>query len=86
MRNAPDDLTTRSNLAFSIALQGRYDEAMKVYESLYEESVAANNVGYAALLRDDGETASRYFRTAIKLDPSFYRKAANNLKRVGSRP
>lgn len=84
MESAPDDLATRSNLAFCIALQGRYDEATQVYRSLYEASVAANNVGYAALLRDDGQVASRYFREAMKLEPSFYRKAANNLELVES--
>lgn len=83
-KNAPDDLTTRSNLAFCIALQGRYTEAMRLYEELYGKSVAANNVGYAALLRQDDESASRYFRDALQLEPSFYRKAANNLQLVGS--
>jgi Flp pilus assembly protein TadD len=83
-KNAPDDLITRSNLAFSIALQGRYQEAMRLYEGLYRKSAAANNVGYAALLRHDNKTASRYFTDAIKLEPSFYRKAANNLQLVGS--
>ncbi len=83
-QNAPDDVIARSNLAFSIALQGRYQEALHLYEELYAKSVAANNVGYAALLRHEHETASRYFKQALKLEPSFYRRAANNLQLVGS--
>lgn len=74
----PDSITTRSNLAFSIALQGRYQEALQLYETLYSEPVAANNVGYAALSRGDSAAARRYFDTAVKNSPSFYRKAVNN--------
>lgn len=83
-KNAPNDLTTRSNLAFCVALQGRYQEAVHLYENLYGKSVAANNVGYAALLRDDIEIASHYFKEAMRLEPSFYRRAANNLQQVSS--
>lgn len=83
-KNAPDDLTTRSNLAFCIALQGRYQEALGLYENLYGKSIAANNVGYAALLRHEHDTARRYFNEALKLEPSFYRKAASNLQLVGA--
>jgi Flp pilus assembly protein TadD len=75
----PDSLATRSNLAYSIALQGKYEEALALYESLYDKSVAANNVGYAALSRGDISTARSYLGDAIDLNPSYYRKAANNL-------
>ena len=74
----PDSLTTRSNLAFCVALQGRYEEALSLYETLYSEPVAANNVGYAALSRGDFAEARNYFDTAIEKNPSFYQKAANN--------
>ena len=76
---APDSATTRSNLAFSIALQGRYEEAISLYERHYDRSVAANNVGYAAMLRDDKAAARRYLNMALELKPNYYRKAANNL-------
>jgi len=74
----PDSLTTRSILALCIALQGRYEESLRLYESLYNEPVAANNVGYAALSRGDSVAARKYLDSAIALNPSFYRKAENN--------
>jgi len=79
LKAEPDSTTTQSNLALCIALQGRYEEALTMYESLYSISVASNNVGYAALSRGDRSVARRYLDDAIELNPSFYRKAANNL-------
>jgi Flp pilus assembly protein TadD len=76
---APESLTTQSNLAFCIALQGRYEEAMSLYEDRYEKPVAANNVGYAAMMRDDQVAAKKYLTMALELQPNYYRKAANNL-------
>ena len=76
---APDSLTTQSNLAFCVALQGRYEEAMTLYEDRYDKPVAANNVGYAAIMRDDLSSARKYLTMALELKPNYYRKAANNL-------
>lgn len=75
----PESVVTRSNLAFSVALQGRYEEAMVLYRELYEEPVAANNVGYAALVRQDREAARRYLGRAVATNPTYYRTAENNL-------
>ena len=79
LETAPDSLTTQSNLAFCIAMQGRYEEAMALYEDWYDKPVAANNVGYAALMRDDETTAKKYLTMALELQPNYHRKAANNL-------
>ncbi|MEZ5518073.1 MAG: tetratricopeptide repeat protein [Gammaproteobacteria bacterium] len=79
---APESLTTQSNLAFCIALQGRYEEAMNLYESTYAKPVAANNVGYAASLREDQPGARKYLSMALELQPNYYKKAANNLARI----
>ncbi|MGV3591108.1 MAG: tetratricopeptide repeat protein [Gammaproteobacteria bacterium] len=80
LETAPDSLVTRSNLAFVVALQGNYEDARKLYGEIYDPAVAANNVGYAALLRRDRHNAEDYLREAISLKPSFYEKASNNLK------
>lgn len=85
LETAPDSRVTRSNLAFCLALQGRYAEAKRRYAELYGEAVAANNVGYAALLRRDGEGARNHLQSAMHLKPSFYRKAAANLRQLESR-
>lgn len=79
LETAPDSLTTQSNLAFCIAMQGRYEEAMTLYQSWYDKAVAANNVGYAAIMRDDLLSARKYLKMALELQPNYYRKAANNL-------
>ncbi|MEY4640653.1 MAG: hypothetical protein RLZZ227_647 [Pseudomonadota bacterium] len=80
LETAPDSIVTHSNLAFAVALQGRYEDARKLYSELYDPSIAANNIGYAALLRRDIERAETYLREALTLKPSFYEKASNNLK------
>jgi len=82
LKTASDVATTRSNLAFCIALQGRYDQALQIYTDLYGQSTAFNNVGYAAMLRGDKEIAGTYLQQAISSRPSFYAKAAKNLARV----
>ena len=84
LKTAPDVVATRSNLAFCIALQGRYDQALQIYTDLYGQSTAFNNVGYAAMLRDDNEIAAIYLQQAISSRPSFYAKAAKNLARIES--
>ena len=76
---APESRTTLSNLALSIALQGRYEESMSLYEQLYDKAVAANNVGYAARMREDLEAADKYLAMAIELDPDYFKRAGNNL-------
>jgi Flp pilus assembly protein TadD len=76
---APDSATTQSNLAFCIALQGRYEEAIALYEVWDDRSVAANSVGYAARLRNDHSAARKYLSMVLELQPNYYRKAANDL-------
>lgn len=78
----PEATTTEANLAFSIAMQGRYDEAMILYTNQFSRAVAANNIGYAAALRDDRAAANKYLSMALELMPSYYRKAVNNLALV----
>jgi len=82
LQRDPDSETTQSNLAFCIALQGRYEQAIALYETRYSRAVAANNVGYAAVLRDDRPAAEKYLSMALELMPNYYRKAANNLELV----
>jgi hypothetical protein len=65
-----------------MALQGRYTEALVLYEKSYDRSVAANNVGYAAMVRQDQAAAKRFFALALELKPNYYRKAANNLASI----
>ncbi|MEX0902912.1 MAG: tetratricopeptide repeat protein [Pseudohongiellaceae bacterium] len=85
LETMPDAAVTRSNLAFCIALQGRYEQAMEIYRSLYGDSVASNNIGYAAMVRNDSAGARQYLEKAMQLEPSFYDKAADNLNRLNAR-
>ena len=38
---------------------------MTLYEDRYDKPVAANNVGYAAIMRDDPSTAKKYLTMAL---------------------
>lgn len=75
----PANIATLSNLAFCLALQGDYQQAMQIYTNLYNKFVAANNVGYAAMVRGDNTGAKRHLSEALELNPSYYKTAANNL-------
>jgi Flp pilus assembly protein TadD len=79
---APEEKITRSNLALSLALQGHYERARSLYTELYGEAAAANNLGYAAMVRGDDAAAAAFLRDAIHARASFYTRAANNLARV----
>lgn len=81
---APGAVTTQSNLAFCLALQGRYEEARAIYSKLYDAPVAANNLGYAAMLRGDSKDAKAFLEQALKADPRFYDRASRNLDALQS--
>lgn len=82
LETQPDASTTRSNLALGIAMQGRYEEAREHYRSLYSDAVAANNLGIAAMRRGDTERARDFFQQAVNLSPTFYERAAENLRQL----
>jgi Flp pilus assembly protein TadD len=71
-----------NNLSISIAWQHRYNEAVEQLKSVMDEPSSYNNVGYVAYLNGDYTLAEEFFRKAMRLRPSYYKRAASNLELV----
>jgi len=66
------------NLGLVYARQGQYDKALATLERAVSGYVAANDVGYIAMLRGDYATAERLFDEAMRLSPRHYVTANEN--------
>ncbi|QGY38856.1 tetratricopeptide repeat protein [Pseudodesulfovibrio cashew] len=73
---------TYNNLGLALTRLGRLDEALEAFKYAGGDSKANNNLGYVLLTDNQPEKAVAYFEKAIELSPSFYVKAADNLKRA----
>ena len=66
------------NLGLVFARQGQYDKAIATLERAVSDYVAANDVGYIAMLRGDYAIAERLFDEAMRLSPRHYVTASEN--------
>ncbi len=73
---------TYNNLGLALTRQGRLDEALEAFKYAGGEFKANNNLGYVLLTDGRPDEAVPYFERAVELAPSFYVKAAENLKRA----
>ena len=73
---------TYNNLGLALARMGRLDEALESFKYAGGEAKANNNLGYVLLTDNQPAKAVPYFEKAIELSPSYYVKAADNLKRA----
>jgi Flp pilus assembly protein TadD len=73
---------TYNNLGLALARMGRLDEALESFKYAGGEAKANNNLGYVLLTENRPALAVPYFEKAIELSPSYYVKAADNLKRA----
>jgi Flp pilus assembly protein TadD len=71
-----------NNLGLAYANLGRYDEALEAFRRAGGEAHAYNNMGCIYLEKGQYPEAVRSFENAIAVEPSFYAKAADNLKRA----
>ncbi|NDV20703.1 tetratricopeptide repeat protein [Pseudodesulfovibrio sp. JC047] len=73
---------TYNNLGLALTRAGRLDEALESFKYAGGEAKAYNNLGYVLLTDDQPARAVPYFEKALTLSPSYYVKAADNLKRA----
>jgi Flp pilus assembly protein TadD len=66
------------NLGLLYARRGEYRMALATLGRVVEEYVAANDVGYIAMLSGDYTAAERLFAEAIRLSPRYYQAANEN--------
>jgi tetratricopeptide (TPR) repeat protein len=69
-------------MALAYANLGRYDEAMEAFRKAGGEAHAYNNMGCIYLEKGKYQEAVQSFENAITLEPGFYAKAADNLKKA----
>ena len=73
---------TYNNLGLALARLDRLEEALESFKYAGGEAKAYNNLGYVLLTDNQPGKAVSYFEKAIELSPSYYVKAAENLKRA----
>jgi Flp pilus assembly protein TadD len=80
---SPDLAAAETNLRLTLALRGRYDEALAGVDAASMPD-ALNNAGYAALLRGDYGKSRALFLQAIDASPSFHEPSWSNLRFLSS--
>ncbi len=80
----PDFAPARINLAASLTLLGREDEALRVLSQGRPLAAAMNDLGAVLELRGDTDRARARYRDAVELDPRFA-PARRNLARLEPR-
>jgi len=71
-----------NNMALAYANLGRYDDATDAFRKAGGEAHAYNNMGCIYLEKGNYAEAVRCFEKAIAIEPSFYAKASDNLKKA----
>lgn len=71
-----------NNMALAYSNLGRYDDAMEAFRRAGGEPHAYNNMGCIYLEKGKFIEAVQSFEKAIALEPTFYAKAADNLKKA----
>ena len=73
---------TYNNLGMSLAKLGRYQEALEAFRKGGNEAQAYNNLGCIYLEEGKAEKAITCFEKALKINPGFYLRASENLKKT----
>jgi Flp pilus assembly protein TadD len=68
-----------ANLGKIYAEEGLYRDAIKTYKLVMNEANALNNTGYSAIENGDLVLAERYLNEAIRLSPTYFPSAEENL-------
>lgn len=74
-----------ANLGRVYAKQGWYDDAVETYKHVMNEANAYNNTGYAAIQNGDFTQAEHYLHEAIRLSPTYFPAAEENLSLLQDR-
>jgi Flp pilus assembly protein TadD len=73
------------NLGLVFARQGRYETALAMLGRVQSRHVAANDVGYIAMVSGDYAAAETLFSDAIRLSPRYYETANENVAELKRR-
>lgn len=81
----PDYMPAWSNLGLVYARQGWYSDAVNMLAKSLDKPVAYNNIGYIASENGDLREAEQLLSEAIRLSPTYYEAAYQNLATVRAR-
>ena len=73
---------TYNNLGMALSKLGRYQEALEAFRKGGNEAQAYNNLGCIYLEEGKFEKAITCFEKAIEINPGFYLRASENLKKA----
>jgi tetratricopeptide (TPR) repeat protein len=73
---------TYNNLGMALSKLGRYREALEAFRKGGNEAQAYNNLGCIYLEEGKFEKATTCFEKAIEINPGFYTRASENLKKA----
>ena len=68
------------NTGLVYARQGKFDDALGAFDVVMTRPQAYNDIGYICMINGDYTLSETYFRKAIKLSSTFYKKAHDNLE------
>ncbi len=71
-----------NNMGLALCRLGRFDEAFEAFRNAGGEAAAHNNLGYFFLVNGDASLAVQHLQRAVELEPRYYVRAAENLKRA----
>ena len=78
----PDFERAWQNLGLVYTREGEYDRALDAFRRVMDKPEAYNNIGFVCMINQDYDEAAHFFQKAIKLSPTYYVKAHENLDRV----
>ncbi len=81
MQGAPSG-KAYNNMGLALCRMGRYREGLEAFRAADGEAAAWNNLGYFFFLDGQHDRAIKSFEKAIELQPTYYERAAENLKRA----
>lgn len=70
------------NLGLVYARRGEHERALEAFQRVMDPAIAYNNLGYICLSNGQQELAERYFRHAIRISPTYYVAAHQNLAKA----
>jgi Flp pilus assembly protein TadD len=70
------------NIGLVYTREGEYDRALDAFLHVMDKPEAYNNIGFVCMINQDYEQAADFFQKAIKLSPTYYVKAHENLDRL----
>ena len=82
MGTDPGFKPARANFGLIHARRGNYDRAVEILRKIMERRQAYNDVGYIAYNNDDLDEAAWLVAEAIRVSPSYYQTAYENLEKI----